>query len=53
MKFVTKCQIEIFWMQTKTTDNCLLDYGMQGNEGVMANVIVHVVNAWDLSGEEY
>ena len=37
----------------KTTDNCLLDYGMQRNEGVMANVIVHVLNARDLRGEEY
>ena len=37
----------------KTTDNCLLGYGMQRNEGVMANVIVHVLNARDLRGEEY
>ena len=29
----------------KTTDNCLLDYGMQRNEGVMENVIVCVLNA--------
>ena len=51
MKFVTKCQIEIFWIQTKTTDNCLLGYGMQRNEGVMENVIVHVLNEGDLRGE--
>ena len=37
----------------KTTDNCLLDYGMQRNEGVMENVIVRVLNAGDLRGEEY
>ena len=37
----------------KTTDNCLLDYGMQRNEGVMANVVVCVLNAKDLRGEEY
>ena len=36
-----------------TIDNCLLDYGMQRNEGVMENVIVHVLNAGDLRGEEY
>ena len=30
----------------------LADYGMQWNEGVMGNVIVHVVNAGDLRGEE-
>ena len=32
-------------------DNCLLDYGMQRNEGVMENVIVHVLNIGDLRGE--
>ena len=53
MKFVTKCQIEIFLIQTKTIDNCLLDYGMQRNKGMMENVIVHVLNAGDLTGEEY
>ena len=53
MKFVTKCQIEIFLIQTKTFDNCLLDCGMQQNEGVMENVIFHVLNAGDLRGEEY
>ena len=51
MKFVTKCQIEIFLIQTKTTDNFLLDYGMQQNKGVMENVIVRVLNAGDLRGE--
>ena len=51
---MTKFQIDkIFWIQTKTTDNCWLDYGMQRNERVMANVIVHVLNAGDLRGEEY
>ena len=35
----------------KTTDNCLLNYGMQRNEGVMENVIVYVLNAGDLRGE--
>ena len=34
-------------------DNCFLDYGMQRNKGVMENVIVHVLNAEDLRGEEY
>ena len=53
MKFVTKCQIEIFLIQTKKIKNCLLDYGMRRNEGVMENVIVHVLNAVDLRGEEY
>ena len=53
MNFVTKCQIEIFWIQTKTTDNNLLDYGMQWNEGVMENFIVPVLNAGDLREEEY
>ena len=48
-----KCQIEIFLIQMNTIDNCLLDYGMQRNEGVMENVIVHVLNAGDLRGEEY
>ena len=33
------------------TDNCLLDYGMRRNEGVMENVIVRVLNAGDLRGE--
>ena len=37
----------------KTTNNCLLDYGMQRNEGVMENVIVYVLNARDLRGEVY
>ena len=37
----------------KDIDNCLLDYGMQRNEGVMANVIVYVLNAGDLRGEDY
>ena len=37
----------------KTIDNCLLDYGMQRNEEVMENVIVHVLNVGDLRGEEY
>ena len=50
-KFCDKMQIEIFRIQTKTTDNCLLGYGMQRNEGVMENVIVHVLNKWDLKGE--
>ena len=48
---MTKCQIEIFWIQTKTIDNCLLDYGLQRNEGVMENVIVHVLNAEDFKDE--
>ena len=50
---MTKCQIEIFRIQMKTTVNFLLDYGMQRNEGVMANVIVYVLNAGDLRGEDY
>ena len=50
---MTKCQIQIFLIQTKKTDNCLLDYGMQRNEGVMENVIVRVLNVGDLRGEEY
>ena len=37
----------------KTTDNCLLDYGMQRNEGVMENVIFRVLNAGVLRGEGY
>ena len=38
----------------KTINNFLLDYGIQWNEAVMANVIVHVLNAEDyLRGEEY
>ena len=53
MKFVTKCQIKIFRIQIKIIDNCLLDYGMQQNEGVMENAIVCVLNAGDLRGEEY
>ena len=53
MKFVTKCKIAIFLIQTKKIDNFLLGYGMQQNEGVMGNVIVNVVNAGDLRGEEY
>ena len=53
MKFVTKCQIAIFLIQTNKIDNCFLDCGMQGKQGVMGNVIVHVVNAGDLRGEEY
>ena len=35
------------------TDNYLLDYGMQRNEGLMENVIVRVLYARDLRGEEY
>ena len=50
---MTKCQIEIFRIQMKTTDNFLLDYGMQQNEGVMENFIVCGLNAGDLRGEEY
>ena len=50
---MTKCQIEIFRIQMKTTDNFLLDYGMQRNQGVMANVIFHVLNVGDLRREEY
>ena len=52
MKFETKCQIAIFLIQTNTIDNFLPDYGMQRNEGVMENVIVHVFNAGNLRGEE-
>ena len=53
MKFVTKCQIEIFLIQMKTINNFLLNYGMKRNKGVTENVIVHVLNAGDLGGEEY
>ena len=53
MNFVTKCQIEMVLIKMNTIDNCLLDYGMQRNKGVMENVIVHVLNAGDLRGEEY
>ena len=53
MNFVTKFQIEIFLIRKKKIDNFLLDYEMQQNEGVMGNVISHVVNAVDLIGEEY
>ena len=51
---MTKCQIDqISRIQMKTTENCLLDYGMQRNEGVTKDVIVHVLNAGNLRGEEY
>ena len=53
MKFVTKCQIEIILIEMNIIDNCLLNYGMQRNEGVIENVIVHVLNVGDLRGEEY
>ena len=45
--------MEIFLIEMNKIDNCFLDCGMHRKKGVMANVIVHVVNAWDLSGEEY
>ena len=32
--------------------NGFLDCGMDRKERVMGNSIVHVVNAWDLKGEE-
>ena len=37
----------------KNNQQLLARIWMQQNEGVMANVIVHVLNAGDLRGEEY
>ena len=52
-EFCNKMSNRKIMIQMNTIDSCLLDYGMQQNEGVMENVIVHVLNARNLRGEEY
>ena len=48
-----KFQIAIVPIQTKKIKNFLLDSGMRRKEGVMENVIVHVVYVGALRGKEY
>ena len=52
-KVCDKMSNKKFLIQMNTINKCLLNYGMQRNEGVMENVIVHVLNVEDLRGEEY